>query len=398
MVVAATSAWISISRVQCSVNEGQRQLTAPNMTCVKIRNIGLLFTRNEPSMSRHDWTLAIFVWFLFVTAAEAQVSGTADPLFQNLDVVEVRLVAPIAAIMSNRKESEQFDGKLLHIDAAGTSTELDVEIRTRGRFRLQKSVCPFAPLRLNFKKSQTEGSLFAGQDKLKLVTHCKNRSKRYEQALLREYLAYRILNELTDISFRVRLLKITYEDTDVRKPQQTTYGFVVENKDRLAERVALTALDIERTGVSALQPRFMNLVSVFQFLIGNTDFSPIAGATDTCCHNHVLLGRDSELAYSVPYDFDQAGLVNAPHAEANSRFRLRSVRQRLYRGRCQNNQFIDESLKEYQQRRAAILKLPSEPAGLTEATRKTLERYIAQFYEIIDSPGRINKLLVRKCI
>ena len=349
-------------------------------------------------MSRHDWTLAVLVWFLFVTAAEAQVSGTADPLFQSLDVVEVRLVAPFADIMRNRKESEQFDGKLLHIDAAGRSTELDVEIRTRGRFRLQKNVCRFAPLRLNFKKSQTEGSLFAGQDKLKLVTHCKNRSERYEQALLREYLAYRILNELTDISFRVRLLKITYEDTNVRKPQQTTYGFVIENKDRLAERVALSELDIERTKVSALQPHFMNLVSVFHFLIGNTDFSPIAGETDTCCHNHVLLGRDGELAYSVPYDFDQAGLVDAPHAGPNERFKLRSVTQRLYRGRCQNNQFLDESLKEFQQRRAAILKLPSEPAGLTEVTRETLEKYIARFYEIIDAPDRINKLLVKRCI
>ena len=349
-------------------------------------------------MSRHVWTLTVLVWFLVVTTAEAEVSGTADPLFQSLDVVEVRLVAPIATIMRNRKESKQFDGKLLHIDAAGTSTELDVEIRTRGRFRLQKSVCPFAPLRLNFKKSQTKGTLFAGQDKLKLVTHCKNRSKRYEQALLREYLAYRILNELTDISFRVRLLKITYEDASARKPQQTTYGFVVEDKDRLADRVALSTLDIDGTKVSALQPGFTNLVSMFHFLIGNTDFSPIAGDTDTCCHNHVLLGRDDELAYSVPYDFDQAGLVDAPHAEPNERFKLRSVTQRLYRGRCSNNQFLEETLEKYRQQRAAILKLPSEPAGFTAATSKTLEKYITQFYEIIDSPDRVNKLLVRKCI
>jgi hypothetical protein len=349
-------------------------------------------------MLRHVWTLTALVWFLLVTTAEAAASGTADPLFQSQDVVEVRLVAPIATIMRNRKESEQLDGKLLHIDAAGRSTELDVEIRTRGRFRLQKSVCPFAPLRLNFKKSQTKGTLFAGQDKLKLVTHCKNRSKRYEQALLREYLAYRILNEMTDISFRVRLLKITYEDTDARKSQQTTYGFVIENKDRLAERVALSALDIDGTKVSALQPGYMNLVSVFHFLIGNTDFSPIAGVTGTCCHNHALLGRDDELAYSVPYDFDQAGLVDAPHAEPNERFKLHSVTQRVYRGRCQNNQLLDESLKEYQQRRAAILKLLSEPTGLTESTSKTLEKYITQFYEIIDSPDRVNKLLVRKCL
>ena len=349
-------------------------------------------------MSHNRWTLAALAWFLLATPAGAQVSGTVDPLFQSLDVVEVRLAAPLAAIMKNREESEQFDGKLLYVDEAGNNTELDVEIRTRGRFRLQKAVCAFPPLRLNFKKSQTDGTLFDKQDKLKLVTHCENRSDRYEQVLLREYLAYRILNQLTDISFRVRLLKITYADTDERRPQQTAYGFVVEHKDRLAKRTGLKTLEIERIGVSALQPRFLNLVSVFHFLIGNTDFSPVAGARDTCCHNHVLLGRDGELAYSVPYDFDQAGLVSAPHARANPRFKLRSVLQRLYRGRCWNNQFLDETLEKYRQQRGAILQLSDEQVGLTDATRQKVGKYLTQFYEIIDSPKMVNRKLVKKCI
>ena len=349
-------------------------------------------------MSRYRLTLIALALFLSVTTAEAQVSGAVDPLFQSLDVVEVRLAAPLVAIMSNRKESKQFDGKLLHVDAAGISTELDVEIRTRGRFRLQKAVCAFPPLRLNFKKSQTDGTLFHHQNKLKLVTHCNNNSNRYEQVLLREYLAYRILNQLTDISFRVRLLRITYEDTDGRRTQQTTYGFVVEHKDRLAKRTGLKALEFERIGASALQPRFMNLVSVFHFLIGNTDFSPVAGTEDTCCHNHVLLGRDGDLAYSVPYDFDMAGLVGAPHARANPRFNLMSVRQRLYRGRCRNNRFLDETLEKYRQQRGAILELPNEQVSLSNATRKTLRKYVEQFYKIVDSPKMVNRELVKKCI
>ena len=349
-------------------------------------------------MSHSRWTLAVLAWFLLATPAQAQVSDAADPLFQSLDVVAVRLVAPLAASMSNRKESEQFEGKLLYVDEAGNNTELDVEIRTRGRFRLQKAVCEFPPLRLNLKKSQTDGTLFDKQDKLKLVTHCRNRSERYEQALLREYLAYRILNQLTDISFRVRLLRVTYEDTDARNPPKVVYGFVVEHKDRLAKRTGLKVLETERIGVSALQPSYMNLVSVFHFLIGNTDFSPVAGSDETCCHNHVLLGLDGELAYSVPYDFDQAGLVNAPHAKANARFKLNSVRQRLYRGRCRNSRFLDETLEKYRQQRAAILQLPNNEIGLSKATRKSLGKYLAQFYEIIDAPKMVDRKLVRNCI
>ena len=349
-------------------------------------------------MSYNRWTLATLAWFLLATPAEAQVGDAVDPLFQSPDVVEVRLVAPLDTILSNRKESKQFEGKLLYVDEAGEETELDVEIRTRGRYRRQKDVCPFPPLRLNFKKSQTDGTLFDKQDKLKLVTHCKDRSERYEQALLREYLAYRILNQLTDISFRVRLLRITYEYTDAEKPPKVVYGFVVEHKDRLEKRTGLKVLEIESTDVRALQPRYLNLVSVFHFLIGNTDFSPIAGAKEACCHNHVLLGREGDLAYSVPYDFDQAGLVNAPYAEANPRFKLRSVRQRHYRGRCQNNQLLDETLEEYRQQRGAILQLPEDQVGLTDGTRQALGKYLEQFYEVIDSPKTLNRKLVRKCI
>ena len=349
-------------------------------------------------MPNNRWILAALAGFLLATPAAAQVSGAADPLFQSLDVVPVRLVAPLTAIMSDRKESEQFAGKLLYADEAGNLTELDVEVRTRGRFRRQKDVCTFPPLRLNFKKSQTDGTLFDKQDKLKLVTHCRNRSERYEQALLREYLAYRILNQLTDFSFRVRLLRITYEDTNTRKPPEVVYGFVVEHKNRLAKRTGLKALKTERIGVSALQPRYTSLVSVFHFLIGNTDFSPVAGAKEACCHNHVLLGRDGDLAYSIPYDFDQAGLVNAPHAKANPRFKLRSVRQRLYRGRCRNNELLDETLEKYRQHRGAILQLPDEQVGLADATRQTVGKYLEQFYKVIDSPKMVDRRMIRMCI
>lgn len=349
-------------------------------------------------MSHHRWTLVAVAGFLLAAPAKAQVSSTADPLFQGQDVVAVRLVGPLATIMSSRKEDEQFDGKLLYVNEAGSDMELDVEIRTRGRFRRQKDICTFPPLRLNFKKSQTDGTLFDKQDKLKLVTHCRDRSERYEQALLREYVAYRILNQLTDISFRVRLLRITYEDTDTGKTPIVAYGFVVEHKDRIEKRTGLKVLEIEGTDINALQPRYLNLVSVFQFLIGNTDFSPIAGAKEACCHNHILFGRDGDLAYSVPYDFDHAGLVYAPYATPNPRFKLKSVRQRLYRGRCQNNQLLDETLEEYRQQRGAILRLSEEQVGLTDGTRQSLGKYLAQFYEIIDSPKKVNRKLVRKCI
>lgn len=338
------------------------------------------------------------MWFLVPAASNAQMSDDPDPLFQSHDILDVRIVAPISTILSVRSDEEDVDGKFQYTDEAGELVEWDIGIRTRGLFRRDKKVCPFPPLRLNFKSSQIKKSLFHKQDKLKMVTHCRDKSDRYEQTVLREYVAYRLLNALTDVSFRVRLLRVTYVDTDGRDADRTRYGFLIEHKDRLAKRLGLAPVEIKSTRVSALHPDYLNLISMFHYMIGNTDFSPIAGAEAECCHNHELLGVEGELLYSVPYDFDQAGLVDAPHGVTNPKFKLRSARQRLYRGRCANNEYLDETLALYSGKQDTLLRLIDEPEGATDKTRKAMTSYLTKFFKTIDSPKQVQKRLVKKCI
>ena len=349
-------------------------------------------------MSLYRWTLAGIVGFLLLTTAHAQSDDGADPLFQSTDVLEARIVAPINRILRERSDTEDVDGKFQYTDDAGELIEVDIGIRTRGISRLKKDICPFPPLRLDFKKSQIKKSLFHKQDKLKLVTHCRDRSSRYEQTLLNELLAYRILNELTDISFRVRLLRITYVDTDGRDNDRIRYGFLIEHKDRLAKRLGIKPLELEKTTVKALRPDYTNLISVFHYMIGNTDFSPIAGPDAECCHNHVLLGEEGALLLSVPYDFDQAGLVDAQHGTTNPRFKLRSAKQRLYRGRCTNNEHLDTTLALYTSRREAIYRMISAQPGLNDKHRKKMTRYLDSFYKTLGSPKQVERQLVKKCI
>jgi len=349
-------------------------------------------------MPLYRWTIGGAMWFLVASSAFAQADGEADPLFQSSDILEVRIVAPMTTLVSERPDEEEVAGTFLYTNEAGEPEEIDVNIRTRGRFRRQAEICNFPPLRLNFKKSQTKKSLFHKQDKLKLVTHCKNKSKRYQQTLLSEYIAYRILNEMTEASFRVRLMRITYTNTEKDNREQISYGFLIESDKRLAKRLGVSVVDLEQTKVSSLKPSYLNMISLYHYLIGNTDFSPIAGAEETCCHNHVLIGQEGELLLSVPYDFDQAGLVNAPHAGANPRFKLRSVRQRLYRGRCSNNEYVDASISLFSDKREAIFRLVSDSEGIEDAPNYAMSRYIEQFYKTIDSPKRVQSQLIKKCI
>lgn len=147
---------------------------------------------------------------LLTVPALGQVSEAPDPLFQDNAVLQATISGPLTTLRRERPKDDYLPGIFEYIDTDGNKVELDLEIRARGNFRHKH--CDYPPVLLNLKRRQTAGTLFDHQNKLKLVIQC-NRSERYEQAILREYLAYRILNALTDKSFRVRLLSVTYVNT-----------------------------------------------------------------------------------------------------------------------------------------------------------------------------------------
>ena len=340
--------------------------------------------------------VAIVVFTFLAVSASADVNELPDPLFQDVETLPVTITAPFTTLVRERPKDDYLPGVFQYTESDGTPVKLDLEIRTRGHFR--HKTCDYPPLSLNLKKSQTDGTLFDKQNKLKLVIHC-DYSQRYEQVVLREYLAYRILNAVTNMSFRVRLLRVTYVNTEVQGGGQVRYGFLIEHKNRLAKRYDLKDLKVERTTVAAIQPDRLNLTSVFEFLIGNTDFSPIAGAPgDDCCHNYVLFGNDGDPVIAIPYDFDQSGFVDAPYAAPDQRFRIRTVRQRLYRGRCVNNEHVPASLRRFRDRRDSIYALVNQQEGLESGVRKKLVRYIDAFYELIDDPKDVEQKIIKKCV
>jgi len=330
-------------------------------------------------------------------AASAQDNNEPDPLFASNEIIDVEIEAPFEQLSIDRPDEEELAGKFRYTADDGNLVEFDVAVRTRGRLRRNKKVCRFPPLRLNFKKSEVKGSLFDKQDRLKVVTHC-NRSQRYEQALISEYLAYRIFNLLTDVSFRVRLARVTYTytDADLQLPR---FAIFIEHKDRIEKRLGAKTIKVERALIQDLGRPDLNLTSVFQFLIGNTDYSPIATVPDEdCCHNQILFARDGEPHYTIPYDFDQSGLVGAPYAAPNKRFGLKSTRERLYRGRCVNNSYLPSTIKLFDDKRSDIEALIRNQQGLTKGTAKQLLKYVKLFYDLIDNPRRLNSRIVKKCI
>ncbi len=345
---------------------------------------------NRPSVT--FWTVTSALTFLMIVP-----SAESQSLFDGHEVLQVSIEAPLKTLQKVRSDEDYLDGKFVYTDEAGSVQAFDLKLRTRGRYRLRKSTCPFPPIRLNFRTGQVEDSILDGQDKLKLVTHCNNRRSQNEQYVLREYLAYRILQTLTDKSFSARLLRIDYVDTENERASMTKYGFVIEDDENLAERINMAALGTQSLRHSDLDKQHANLVNLYQFLIGNTDFSLIRGpADDDCCHNSVLFAEDSNI-FAIPYDFDFSGLVDAPYADPNPKFKISSVRSRLYRGRCSNNHLLPDTIAYFESKKAEIFGLVEELTDLDDKNRKKVIRFLEDFYKVVSTEKTMQRKLFNGC-
>lgn len=322
----------------------------------------------------------------------------SQPLFESSEVLRVQIEAPLTTVMRDRSSDENQDGLFHFTTVSGTRQTLDLKLRTRGNYRRKAEHCEFAPLRLNFSKSQVVGTLFEGQDKLKLTTHCDNSRRAHEKSVLLEYLAYRMFNEVTNLSFRVRLLQVDYIDTDRESKTRTKYAILVEDEEALYRRIGMQFAAITSASVEQLDPQHTALVTVFEYLIGNTDFSPLRGAANEfCCHNVVLVSEPGSALLPIPYDFDMSGLVDAPYASPNPKLKIEKVTQRLYRGYCIHNGLLDSSIGILAEKRNAFESLVAEQEGLLSGSRRTAAQYIDKFYDRVSSASDIERNLVKEC-
>ena len=325
----------------------------------------------------------------FACSAFAQGVGPVTPLFASDAPIQITLKGPFAALASKRSRGD-LPGTLTY---AGTS--YPITLSPRGITRLKKDVCQFPPLRVDFTGDPPAGSLFAGQNRLKLVTHCRS-SADFQQKILLEYSAYRLYNLLTPLSFRARLANIDYVD-DSGKPAVSRVGFFIEDIDHVARRNGMVKpVTPDRIPVTQLDPVAAGRFAVFNYMIGNLDWSMRAGpAGEGCCHNGRLIAPSPSAARMtpVPYDFDFSGLVDAPYAEPPDGVGVSSVRQRSYRGYCVYAAEGAAAASELSRRRAEILGLYATIPGMDQRTRERATSYLSGFFDDAAS-GRIFKTCV----
>lgn len=332
------------------------------------------------------------IYFFFLIAAAALLKPAAAQeqidsikFFEEQSVINLTLETDLKDLLGKRQNERFIPATVTMAFENGTNITEQIKLSVRGIFR--KENCFMPGLRLDFH-NPTSPRLYK-LDKLKLVCGCSQGAAN-EQLVLREYIAYKVFNQLTELSFRVRLVNITFKDASGKRKPYTQHGFFIEDVDMMAKRNGMKEFENPITTQEITNRDQITLVSIFQYFLGNTDWSV------PNYHNVKLIIRDgeNERPYAVPYDFDICGFVDPPYATIDERFQIETVRERLYRGFARPMEDLQKIVKLYNEKKDAIYNLYNSFTLLDSKSKSWLIKFTDDFYKTINDARSVQRIFI----
>jgi hypothetical protein len=347
-------------------------------------------TPNAPNYILQNIFLPFFLLFLKNEMVCGQSEAATKPLsiFEEMMVAKsnkITLETDIDALIANKMKADYQPAHLV----LGKKIDQNIEIRPRGKFR--RKVCDFPPIKIKFSKKQLRQIGLDTLNQMKLVTHCAD-SEDADRLLAREFLAYKLYEIITPISFKTRLVTVNYVDSKNKKRRFSRLGILLEDDNELAERLGGTVEeDIYNLPADSLNANQAAINALFEYMIGNTDWS-IEGVRNI----KFLRPNSSGKLVPVPYDFDFSGLVNASYASPNSDFPLKSVRDRHFMGKNLPEETVKRAAKSFHKNESNFYQVIQSADYLTEIDKEDLHLFLRSFFhqmtEMNDVP--VNKVKV----
>jgi hypothetical protein len=314
------------------------------------------------------------------------------PLFFRSEApLAMTLTTNIRQIRKDKGEEPPWRWASLTYDSAGKPAQMPLKIRVRGIWRLKN--CTFPPIRLNFSGKATKNTLFDDLENPKLVSYCKDTDP-YEQYILQEFQLYRIYQLLTPVSHRVRLVRLAYVDSASNKREAERYAIVIEDPQQLASRNLARITKVKGASVADLEAPQLALAYMFEYLIGNLDFS------FNGLHNTELLSTLDGRILPVAYDFDFSGAVNTSYAVPPPNYGVPNVRTRKFMASCELRSEFPAALAQLQAKKDAIYALYHDDIGKLmdqRVVRETLD-YFDAFFNDVRTPGDAKRNVFDRCI
>jgi hypothetical protein len=305
-------------------------------------------------------------------------------LFQDGPPLEFTLTSEFDLINAERtpNNAKQFLG-VLTVD--GT-----VKLGSRGHLRLKSQTCEFVPIKVAFGPGPLAGTIFEGQTTLKLGTHCRS-DRDVDQYVTREYLAYKLANLVTPLSFRARLARGTYVDSRSKKKLSTHSALFLEHENDVARRLGGREMKLPHMAFSAFDQDALTTMMMLEYMLGNTDYSIWT------LHNVVIVQDKKRKFFPVPYDFDLSGMVHPPYAAPDPRLSLRSVTDRLYRGPCRTVDAFNAAAEPFRVHRTEMMAAIDAVGELDGVHKREMKDYLELFFRRIATPESIKKTFVDGC-
>ena len=320
----------------------------------------------------------------------ADIQSDSAGLFDSDNILEITLKFDITEYRKRKDDSTYMDAWLSTV-ADGDTLTRKIRLRARGEFR--RKFCDLPPIMLNLDLDDSIQGDFSNINKLKMVTECPEGNQEY---ILKEYLTYKLYSVLTTVSYKVRLLKVNYVNTGRQNKVTNGFAFVIEPDELFAKRTESVEVKTANLTQKNVKPAMMDRMAVFNYMIGNTDWSVPIG------HNTKLFAQpDSErpdLAAVVPFDFDFSGIVNTDYAAPFHTLNLDSVRERKYLGMCRDKGTFLQVLSEFNSKKSEFYRVISEFRHLDERSKDDMIYYLDTFYDDLIKPEALARTLLRECI
>lgn len=317
-------------------------------------------------MNRISFTLLLLLLPLLASATSIfdLLQRTED-----FDAVSMTLTAPMDSLLA--KVATKQEAHLTFADNTGKQQSWDLNVSIRGKFRRNR--CDFAPLKFNFSKKDLKAAGLETFDKYKLVSSCST-GNAADELIIKEYLAYRAYGLLTEASFRVQLLEITFRDANGKHPDRTETAFLIENTKEMAARLGGEEIeDALGLPAEAFDAKAEITHSLFQYLVGNGDWSmPLV-------RNVKFVKMPDGLITPVGYDFDFSGWVGAPYASPVSEVGQTSIYERVYLGFTQKDELMREVSQGFREHRKEVISLVNR-SPLEELGKEVLWRFTTRFF------------------
>lgn len=330
--------------------------------------------------------IILFVSLLPVLSGLMAQTVDSVRFFTDEAVIEMSLSTDIVKMQREKGEDMYQPATVKLVFPDQTTIEEPILVAPRGHFR--REYCNIPPIMVDFKTPTSPRLSTLG--KLKLVIGCGT-SGNDESLLFKEYLVYKMYNLLEDKSFRVRLVKITYNDTRGKVRPFTQHAFFIEDDKEMAMRNNCIKKGKVQYLTENTDRDLMTKVAIFEYMISNGDWS--------VPNNHnIRLIYDKEnqyaLPYVVPYDFDHSGFVNAGYAVPNELLGTEKVTERVYRGFPRKMTELQATLDIFRAKKEAIYALINNFSFLSARTKKELTSYLTDFYNEINDKRQVQQIFI----